>query len=63
MLGDKLVGLSAINVGVIESRLELIIYIAKGKKRLIAEIVPKLSRDNFPLSATSNIKTALILIP
>jgi len=40
-----------------------LLYIAKGKKRLAAEIVPKLSRDNLLLLATSNIRTALILTP
>jgi len=41
----------------------VLLYIAKGKKRLAAEIVPKLSRDNLLLLATSNIRTALILTP
>jgi hypothetical protein len=38
-------------------------YITKGKKRLAAEIVPMLSRDNLPLLATSSIRTAPILTP
>jgi hypothetical protein len=41
----------------------VLLYIAKGKKRLAAEIVPKLSRDNLLLSATSSIGTAPILTP
>ena len=41
----------------------VLLHIAKGKKRLAAEIVPKLSRDNLLLLATSNIRTALILTP
>ena len=41
----------------------VLLYIAKGKKRLAAEIVPKLSRDNLLLSATSSIGSALILTP
>jgi hypothetical protein len=41
----------------------VLLYIAKGKKKLAAEIVPKLSRDNLLLLATSNIKIALILTP
>jgi hypothetical protein len=111
VLGDRLVGLSAVNVGVIESGSELITsngllmttsnlyitfcsrfdrtvlisrcsnnstirtvlanpgrfdkglvlqYIAKGKKRLAAEIVPKLSCDNLLLSATSSIGTPIL---
>jgi hypothetical protein len=39
----------------------VLLYIAKGKKRPAAEIVPKLSRDNLLLSATSSIGTAPIL--
>jgi hypothetical protein len=41
----------------------VLLYIANGKKRLVAEIVPKLSRNNLLLSATSSIRTAPILIP
>lgn len=41
----------------------VLLYIAKGKKRLAAEIFPKLSRDNLLLSATSSIGTAPILTP
>jgi len=41
----------------------VLLYIAKDKKRLTAEIVSKLSRNNLLLSAISSIGTALILIP
>jgi hypothetical protein len=41
----------------------VLLYIAKGKKRLAAEIVPKLSYDNLLLLATSSIGTAPILTP
>jgi hypothetical protein len=41
----------------------VLLYIAKGKKRLTAEIVPKLLRGNLLLSATSSIGTAPILTP
>jgi hypothetical protein len=56
-IGTVLVNPGRFNKGLV------LLYIAKGKKRLVTEIVPKLLYDNLLLSATSSIGTALILIP